>query len=63
MPVAQRLASASPHQHYQCPIEHRVHMMPPGPGRWKERSRFFSGIAEAIADQLGGVVEAEAAVA
>ena len=31
--------------------EARVHRMPPGPDRWKERSRTFSGIAEAIADQ------------
>lgn len=31
----------------------RVHRMPPGPDRWKERSRFFPGIAEAMADQWG----------
>jgi hypothetical protein len=31
----------------------RVHRMPPGPERGKERSRFFSGIAEAMADQWG----------
>lgn len=31
--------------------EQRVHRMPPGPNRWKERSRFFTGIAEAMADQ------------
>lgn len=35
-------------------IEHRVHMMPPGPDRWKERSRFFAGIARAMAEQWGG---------
>jgi site-specific DNA-cytosine methylase len=29
----------------------RVHRMPPGPDRWKERSRTFSGIADAAADQ------------
>lgn len=29
----------------------RVHHMSPGPDRWKERSRFFPGIAEAMADQ------------
>jgi hypothetical protein len=34
--------------------EARVHRMPPGPDRWKERSRFYSGIAEAMADQWGG---------
>ncbi|MEH6697214.1 MAG: hypothetical protein V7672_00800 [Brevundimonas sp.] len=33
--------------------EARVHRMPPGPDRWKERSRFFPGIAEAMADQWG----------
>lgn len=32
----------------------RVHRMPPGPDRWRERSRFFSGIAAAMADQWGG---------
>lgn len=32
----------------------RVHRMPPGPDRWKERSRTFPGIAEALADQWGG---------
>lgn len=34
--------------------EPRVHHMSPGPDRWKERSRFFPGIAEAMADQWGG---------
>jgi hypothetical protein len=29
----------------------RVHRMPPGPDRRKERSRFFSGIADAMATQ------------
>jgi hypothetical protein len=33
--------------------EARVHMMPPGPDRWKERSRTFAGIANAIASQWG----------
>jgi len=31
----------------------RVHMMPPSPDRWKERSRTFKGIAEAMASQWG----------
>jgi hypothetical protein len=31
--------------------EPRVHFMPPGPNRWKERSRTYEGIAEAMADQ------------
>lgn len=33
--------------------EQRVHRMPPGPDRWKERSRTFTGIAEAMAQQWG----------
>lgn len=33
--------------------EARVHRMPPGPDRWKERSRTFTGIAEAMAEQWG----------
>lgn len=31
--------------------EQRVHRMAPGPDRWKERSRTFTGIAEAMASQ------------
>lgn len=31
--------------------EQRVHLMPPGPDRWKERSRTFAGIADAMAEQ------------
>ena len=31
--------------------EARIHKMPPGPDRWKERSRTFEGIAEAMAQQ------------
>lgn len=29
----------------------RVHRMPPGPDRWRERSRTFQGIADAMAEQ------------
>lgn len=32
----------------------RVHRMSPGPDRWKERSRTFEGIAQAMAEQWGG---------
>lgn len=32
--------------------EARVHRMPPGPDRWKERSRTFPGIAAAMAQQF-----------
>lgn len=31
--------------------EARVHKMPPGPERWRERSRTFQGIADAMAEQ------------
>jgi hypothetical protein len=33
----------------------RVHRMAPGPDRQKERSRFFRGIAEAMASQWGNL--------
>lgn len=33
--------------------ESRIHRMPPSAERWKERSRTFSGIAEAMATQWG----------
>lgn len=33
--------------------EARVHMMPPGPDRWKERSRTYEGVAAAMAGQWG----------
>lgn len=33
--------------------ENRVHREPPGPSRWKNRSRFYKGIAEAMAEQWG----------
>lgn len=31
--------------------EPKVHKMPPGPDRWKDRSRTYQGIAEAMADR------------
>lgn len=34
--------------------EARVHLEPPGADRWKDRSRTFTGIAEAMAQQWGG---------
>lgn len=39
----------------------RVHFASPGPDRWKERSRTLQGIADAMADQWGGEVAAQAA--
>jgi hypothetical protein len=39
--------------------EARVHRMPPGPNRWKERSRTFEGVAEAMAAQWGLAPNAE----
>lgn len=38
--------------------ENRVWRMPPGPDRWRERSRTFPGIAAAMAEQWGAHVEA-----
>lgn len=39
--------------------EARIHRMPPGPERWKKRSETFDGIAEAMANQWGAVLDAE----
>lgn len=36
--------------------DQRVARMPPGPDRWKERSRTFDGIAAAMADQWGALL-------
>jgi hypothetical protein len=33
--------------------EQRVWRLPPSPDRWKKRSRFFEGVAAAMADQWG----------
>lgn len=33
--------------------EAKVHRMPPGPDRWKLRSKTYAGIAQAMADQWG----------
>lgn len=33
--------------------EQRVHKMPPSDNRWKERSRTFSGVGKAMAEQWG----------
>jgi hypothetical protein len=33
--------------------EAKVHRMPPGPDRWKNRSRTYQGIADAMAEQWG----------
>ncbi|OQB09944.1 MAG: hypothetical protein BWY21_00591 [Parcubacteria group bacterium ADurb.Bin216] len=35
--------------------EHRVHRYPPSPDRWKVRSKTFQGIADAMAEQWGGI--------
>lgn len=37
----------------------RLHYLPPGPDRWKERSRTYQGIADAMAMQWGGLVNME----
>ena len=41
--------------------EARVHRMPPSADRWKERSRFYPGIAAAMADQWGTHAEKQVA--
>ena len=35
--------------------ENRIHRMPPGPNRGKDRSRTYQGIADAMAEQWGGL--------
>jgi site-specific DNA-cytosine methylase len=42
--------------------EARIHRMPPGPARWKERSRTFEGIAQAMAEQWGACVAGKLAI-
>ncbi len=37
--------------------EAKVHNMSPGPNRWKERSRTYQGIADAMAAQWGKYIE------
>lgn len=39
----------------------RIHYMAPGPERWKERSRTFTGLAKAMAEQWGGYIREKAA--
>lgn len=36
--------------------EARIHKMPPGPDRWKIRSRTYQGFADAMAEQWGGIL-------
>ena len=35
--------------------EARIHRMPPSPNRWKERSKTYQGIADAMASQWGSL--------
>jgi len=43
--------------HYQGPVEDVLNdgwdLMPPGPDRWKERSRTFEGVTKAMGEQWG----------
>lgn len=41
--------------------EARIHRMPPSPDRWKERSKTFSGIADAMTSQWGSSAQMEIA--
>lgn len=36
--------------------ENRIHKMPPSQNRWKERSRTYTGIAQAMATQWGDLI-------
>lgn len=49
------------HPEKPATLTHRVWRMPPGPERQRERSRFFPGIAAAMADQWTDFVEERAA--
>lgn len=40
----------------------RIHKMPPSPDRWKERSKTYQGIADAMASQWGGLLISRHAV-
>lgn len=48
-----KLTHTHTHTHIVEGREARVHMMPPGPNRWRERSRTYQGIADAMAEQWG----------
>jgi site-specific DNA-cytosine methylase len=37
--------------------EARIHRMPPSPTRWKERSKTYQGIADAMAQQWGSITD------
>lgn len=38
----------------------RIHKMPPGPNRWKERSRTYQGVADGMAKQWGDYIRSVA---
>ena len=40
-------------------VRERIHYMPPGPNRWKERSKTFQGIADAMASQWSNIKQLE----
>lgn len=42
-------------------VQQRIHYASPGPDRWKIRSKTFQGIADAIAEQWGGLENVRAA--
>ncbi|MGO4854463.1 hypothetical protein [Phaeovulum sp. W22_SRMD_FR3] len=55
----------TPPKKAQEPDRHKawsaIHRAPPGPDRWKFRSRSFTGIAEACANQWGGYAQEQEA--
>ena len=36
-------------------VRQRLHYLPPSPDRWKLRSKTYQGIADAMAEQWGGI--------
>lgn len=51
----QNLPLLKPTKTVPPPYKARVHLEPPGPERWKNRSRTYKGIADAMADQWGNI--------
>jgi hypothetical protein len=55
-PFSDPVACAYPPSDPTNPVEgreERVHLMSPGPNRWRERSRTLPGVAAAMAEQWG----------
>jgi hypothetical protein len=53
--LAEEPAASGADEHRRWPRAARAHGIA-GPDRWKERSRFYPGIAKAMAEQWGGII-------